>query len=62
MKLLVGAFVVLIVDLQFEFEEAAPRVAYGGSEGGFSGMVGYRVEELVDPRAGDGNGGRCTYE
>lgn len=62
MKLLVRAFVVLIVGLQFGFEEGAPRVAYEGSEGGFSGMVGYGVEELVDPRAGDGSGGRCTYE
>jgi hypothetical protein len=62
MKPLEGASEVLAVDLRFGFEEVALRMADGGGEGGFCGMVGYRAEELVDPRVGDGSGGRCIYE
>ena len=52
---------VLVVDLRFGFEELTLRMAERGSEGGFYSMVGYRAEEVVDRRVGDGSSGRCSY-
>ena len=47
-------------DLRLGSEEVGLEMADGGGGGVFYGMVGYRVEELVDPRVEDGSGGCCT--
>ena len=59
-KPLEGASEVLSGDLRLGSEEVGLEMADGGGGGVFYGMVGYRVEELVDPRVEDGSGGCCT--
>ena len=44
-------------DLRFGSEEVGLKMADGGGGGRCYGMVGYRVEELVDPWVEDGSDG-----
>jgi hypothetical protein len=55
-----GASELLSGDLRLGFEEVGLEMVDGGGGGVLYGMVGYRVEELVDPRAEDGSGVCCT--
>lgn len=60
MKFLEAASEVLSVVLRLGFEEVGLEMANGGGGGIFDGMVGYRVEELIDPRVEDGSSECCT--
>lgn len=58
-KLLEAAFGLLTKALRFGFKEASLEMADGAGGGGFDGMVGCRVEELVGPRVADGSSECC---
>jgi hypothetical protein len=61
-KRLGGAFEVLEGVLQFGSEVLGMEMVGGGGGGeGFDGMMGYRVEEVVNPRLEGGCGGCCSY-
>jgi len=60
MKPLEAASEVLSRVLRLGSEEVGLEMANGGCDGVFDSMVGYRVQELVDPRVEDENSECCT--
>jgi hypothetical protein len=60
MKPVEGASEVLLGDLRLGSEEVGLEMANKGGGEVFDGMVGYRVEELIDLRVEDGSSKCCT--
>jgi hypothetical protein len=60
MKFLEVASEVLSKVLRLGFKEVGLEIANEGGDGIFDSMVGYRVEELINPRVEDGSSEYCT--
>jgi hypothetical protein len=61
MKPLEGASKVLLGDLRLRSKEVNLEIVNRGGSRVFNSIVGYRVEELVNPRVKDRSGRYYTY-